>query len=255
MPAPEPLRGRTALVTGASRGLGAATAAELTAAGAGVFLAARDAAKLREEAQALNRRDRIAFPVVCDVTRLDDVRAAVRETLATRRTLDIVVNCAGVPGPLSPLAGVDPDRWRETVEINLIGAFHVARAALEVFHRQGHGILVNISTGAADTAAAGFSPYCAAKAGLAMLSRVLHAEEGDNGVRVFSLRPGRLDTDFHRQMMAEDSGIVATLPPAELLPPAVPARVIAYLCTDEAGDLAGRELSVHDERFADLIRD
>lgn len=173
-----PLAGRVALVTGGSRGLGAAAAESLAESGAEVVLAARSLSDLTRQASTLAAKGFTTRIAECDVTDLHHVQRAVDRALELSGRLDIVINCAGTPGPLSPIADVEPARWRETVDTNLIGAFYVAVCALKPFHSQGSGVLINISSGAASTAAHGFSAYCSAKAALAMLNKQRVARRG-----------------------------------------------------------------------------
>ena len=147
-------------------------------------------------------------------------------------------------------AGHIIEAWARNLEINLIGAAHMARAAIPHL-RQGGGVIVNISSGAAESALEGWSAYCAAKAGLAMLTQALHLEEAANGLRVYGFKPGTVDTQMQAKVRASGINPVSQMRPGDYLPAEVPAQVIAWLCSDAAADLAGRELSIRD---AELCR-
>jgi NAD(P)-dependent dehydrogenase (short-subunit alcohol dehydrogenase family) len=159
------------------------------------------------------------------------------------------VNNAGVIEPISTLETCEPDAWTQNIVVNLVGVFHCLRAILPHFRQSGGGIIINLSSGAAHRPLEGWSAYCAAKAGVAMLTRSVALEAGDCGVRVYGFQPGVVDTDM--QGLIRNSGLseVSKLPREQLADPSEPARVIAWLCTDEAADLAGKELSIGDQQL------
>lgn len=241
------LRAQTAIVTGASRGIGRATALELARCGANVVLVARRLDALEETAAEIRALGAQSWATACDVSSYAGVEQLVRGALERFPSLDILVNNAGIIEPISRLETVDPRDWTRAIEVNLIGTFHACRAVLPHFLDRGAGVIVNLSSGAAHQALEGWSAYCASKAGLAMLTKSLALEVGERGVRAYGFGPGVVDTDM--QGAIRDSGInpVSQLPRATLADPRHPARVIAWLCTSEASDLSGQELSIRDE--------
>jgi NAD(P)-dependent dehydrogenase (short-subunit alcohol dehydrogenase family) len=132
--------------------------------------------------------------------------------------------------------------------VNLVGVFHCCRAVLPCFGQTGGGI-INLSSGAVHRPLDGWIAYCAAKAGVAMLTRSVALEAGDCRVRVYGFQPGVVDTDM--QGLIRDSGLneVSRLPRERLADTSEFARVIAWLCTDEAADLAGKELSISNQQL------
>jgi NADP-dependent 3-hydroxy acid dehydrogenase YdfG len=155
------LTDKTALITGASRGIGEATARKLAACGANVVLAARSEKDIARIAGEIGPQ---AAAVVCDVANYADVAAAV--AFATRKFggLDILVNNAGLIDPIARLADSDPDAWGRVVDVNVKGVYHGIRAALPVMQARRGGVIVNISSGAASSPLEGWSHYCAASA-------------------------------------------------------------------------------------------
>lgn len=241
--------GRVALVTGASRGIGAAAAAALAGAGAAVMLLARDGELAAKVAESLVAQGGQAAGMACDVA---DYPAVERALTATRRRFgdpDILVNNAGVIEPIGKLWQTDPAAWALSLAINLTGAYHLIRAVLPGMLAAGRGTVVNVSSGAAQRPLEGWSAYCAGKAGLAMLTRSLLLETAGCNIRVFGLTPGTVDTDMQVAIRASGLNAVSQLPRASLAPAAVPAAAIAYLCTAEADDLLGQEVSLRDEAF------
>lgn len=235
MPA-HPLRGRTALVTGGNRGIGRACVAALQALGAEVTFTARSATSLAEAARALPG----ATGVICDVTD----RARLAGVMAPG--FDILVNNAATIAPIGRIADLDLDAVAASLDTNLVAAFAAIRLALPLMLARGRGTIVNLSSGAARRPCEGWAAYCTAKAGLAMLTRVLHLEYAGRGIRTFGLAPGVVDTGMQGQIRASGINPVSQLDRATLSPPEEPARLIAWLCTPAADALAGRELDIRD---------
>ncbi|MBV7482622.1 SDR family oxidoreductase [Bordetella sp. BOR01] len=237
---------RTAIVTGAARGIGAATAIALARRGIHPVLAVRDPAAaepVRAQIEALGATCTIE---PCDVTRDADVAALVAHTLQSRGRLDAVVNNAGMIGPIAHLAEGDADAWAANVATNLLGPYRLARAALPALQAQG-GTVLNVSTGAAHTPREGWSAYCSAKAALAMLSRCMAHEYGALGIAVYSFQPGVVDTDMQVQIRASGMNEISRIPREKLAAADHPARVMAWLVETRPEDLRGQELSIADE--------
>ncbi len=240
------LAGQTAIITGAGRGIGRAAALELARAGAAVVLTSRTAAELEETAAAVRAAGGQAVAIPADVSRYDQVEGVVRDALAHLGKVDILINNAGVIEPIAHLETADPQAWALSIQINLIGAFYGIRAVLPHFLERGGGVIVNVSSGAAHRPLVGWSAYCSGKAGLAMLTRAVHLEAGHRGVRVYGFQPGTVDTEMQVKIRASGVNEISRLPRESLADPAIPAKVIAWLCGEEAADLAGQELSIRD---------
>lgn len=237
------------LVTGASRGIGAAAAMALAAAGASVTLAARDANRLTEVARGIVAAGSRAEIAVCDVVNYAAVSGMVEEARRRLGPIDTVINNAGVIEPIGRLADADPAVWARSIEINLIGAYNVIHAVLPDMVAAGAGTIVNLSSGAATTPLEGWGAYCSSKAGLAMLTRMLALEAAPAGIRAFGFSPGTTDTDMHVLIRASGINRISQIPREALTPVALPARAIVYLCTSEADDLAGTEITLNSADF------
>lgn len=242
----ESLAGRVAIVTGAGRGIGRAAALELVRAGAAVVLAARRVEDCEAAAKEIRAAGGQALAVQTDVARWDQVERLVGRTLERFGQVDMLINNAGVIEPIGYLEQCDPGQWAHNVSINLVGAFYCARAVLPHFLERNQGVIVNISSGAAHRPREGWSAYCSAKAGLAMLTQALHLETGHRGVRVYGFQPGVVDTDMQVKIRASGINEISRLPRESLANPNDPARAIAWLCSAEARDLAGQELTIRD---------
>jgi NAD(P)-dependent dehydrogenase (short-subunit alcohol dehydrogenase family) len=182
------LRDRVALVTGAARGIGRSLALALADAGADVALGLRDAtdaADLAAEIEALGRR---ALRLQMDVTRLDEVRAAVEQAIAVFGRIDVLVNNAGL-GPENPAEDVTEADFDLTCAVNLKGTFFVSQAVGRTMIERGGGRIVNLGSQAGAVALPGESVYCLTKAAIHHLTRCLAIEWGVHGVTVNAVAP------------------------------------------------------------------
>ena len=177
----------------------------------------------------------------------------VGETERQFGAVDILINNAGVIEPIAALAEGDPAAWARNIGINLAGAYHAIRAILPGMLRAGGGTIVNLSSGAAHRPLEGWSAYCAAKAGLAMLTEALAVETAGSGIRVFGFAPGVIDTDMQVSIRASGVNRISRIPRSDLASVEHPAAAIRYLCTAAANDLAGREVSLGDPEFRQRI--
>jgi 3-oxoacyl-[acyl-carrier protein] reductase len=190
-----PLAGRTALITGASRGIGLAIAEKLGAMGARLSLCARHEEPLNTAAAQLRRAGVEVVTVRADVTREADVSAAVARTNATLGEIDILVNNAGI-GLFRSAHEVSEAEWDAVLDTNLKGVFLASRAVAPQMIRRRRGDIVNISSLAGKNAFAGGGVYCASKWGLLGLTYCMAEDLRGHGIRVFSICPGSVATEF-----------------------------------------------------------
>ena len=247
---------RVVIVTGASRGLGAATARWLARAGAAVTLVSRSETALKQVAKEIRKLGSSALVFKADTSDPDACQKAVAKTLERFERLDALVNNAGVVEPIAPLAQTDPGRWQYNIAVNLLGPFYLTRAALSNLRKQS-GRIINVSSGAATTVIENVSAYCAAKAALNHFTRVLAAEE--SGLTVLTVRPGVVDTQMQEIIRREGPNFMSAEQYAyyrglkergELEPPEVPARSIAWLALYAPPELSGEFLNYDDPQIA-----
>ncbi|MBV9981852.1 SDR family NAD(P)-dependent oxidoreductase, partial [Bradyrhizobium sp.] len=210
------LFGQIAIVTGGSRGVGAATASALASAGASLMLVARDGATASRVAGAIANKGAKAYGVACDVTDYASVEAMSNETNRRLGYPNIVVNNAGIIEPIAFLAESDPAAWRRNIEVNLIGAYNVLRATVPHMIERRGGTVVNVSSSAAHSPLDGWSAYCCAKSGLSMLTKAVMLETAAFGIRVFGFSPGMIDTDMQVQIRASGVNSQSQIPRANL---------------------------------------
>jgi NADP-dependent 3-hydroxy acid dehydrogenase YdfG len=179
------------LVTGASSGIGAATARAAASAGARVVLAARREDRIRQLADELGH----AVPVRCDVTDADEVAAAVDAATTAFGRIDVLVNNAG-QGLHEPIEEIDPDDFRAILDLNLVAPLITMQAVIPIMRRQGAGSIVNVSSGITFSDLPGSAAYAGSKAGLSKLSAVARAELASSGIAVSTMYPFITATEF-----------------------------------------------------------
>ncbi len=250
-----PLEGQIAIVTGGSRGLGRAVAEVMAAAGASVVVASRNAPELDEVVRDIRRAGGKALAYAADVADERQVQELVLSTERWVGAATILVNNAGVVEPMAPLARTDATTWLRHIAVNVGGVYLCARSVLPGMLERGYGRIVNVSSGAARRASAGWTAYCASKAAVEQLTRALALEVEDTGVTACAFSPGHIDTAMQeriRRSTSEDFPRVEEYRELEhqdkLRDPHEPARVLAYLASPQA-DRNGQVLDVSDEEL------
>jgi len=234
---------KTALITGASQGIGAATAKHLASLGANVVLTARNKTALEALAAEIGPR---ALVLQCDVSDNAQVKKAVQDAVDHFGRLDILVNNAGTIEPIARIEDSNPDEWGKVVDVNLKGVYYCLHAAFPHLRENG-GTVINISSGAATSALEGWSHYCATKAAVLALTRCVHKEWNDLGINVVGLSPGTVATDM--QITIKDSGInpVSKMDWSSHIPADWVAKTIAWLTTEAARKYDGEDFSLKNE--------
>lgn len=194
------LSGRTALVTGGGSGLGATLVGALAEAGAQVVAVGRSPEPLARVAESVAESvgESVGGGAVrterCDVADPESVDALAARLYADGTGVDVLVNNAGVPGPVAPLTEIEPAEWDEVFAVNVRGVYLMSRAFLPAMAGRGDGDILNIASVSGKRPLARRTPYCASKAALLGLTSALAAEAGPQGVRVNSLSPGPVDS-------------------------------------------------------------
>lgn len=233
--------------------MGRATALALAERGARVVVAARTISEVEETAYAVRQQYGVgrSLAIRADATNENDVREAF--SLIRRRWggVDILVNNAGGMGATRSLMSLSLQEWQQTLDLNLTSAFLCTREALQDMSRARWGRIINISSESAEAVVPGIAPYSVAKAGVEHLTRLTAAEASAIGVAAVAFRPGVVDTRMQEELRQRGSD---SIPPelraafaaykhkGMLVPPELPARMIAYLCTTLPSAINGRVL-------------
>lgn len=258
MSAYEGTAARVAMVTGGGRGIGRATAerlamkdvAGLASEGVRVAVVDRDAGLCEETAQAIRQAGGEALAIACDVTRAEQVDAAVDQIVATYGRLDILVNNAGVLRD-NLLFKMTEDDWDTVMNVHLKGHFLCTRAAQRVMVAAGSGKIVNVSSTSA-LGNRGQANYSAAKAGIQGFTKTLAIELGPFGINVNAVAPGFIDTDMTKATAARmgvtpadfAEAVAKQVPLRRIGQPADVANVIAFLVSDAASYVSGQVIYV-----------
>jgi NAD(P)-dependent dehydrogenase (short-subunit alcohol dehydrogenase family) len=251
------LKGQVALVTGGGRGIGRAIAKKFAEAGAAVVVSARSEKEVAEVAREIGDAAGQAAFVVADVSREADCEKIVNEARKAFGAIHILVNNAGLLGPVQPIEELSPAAWDEVIAVNLRGPFLLARLVLPEMYQRRSGCILNIVSVAAKGAFPLNGPYAASKAGLVGLTRTLAAEGARKGVRVNALGPGPVDETQMFQELGEglatrfqaDSGAVSKQLFQGILQgrPQTTDEIAAaalFLVSDQSSAITGQTLNV-----------
>ena len=238
---------KTAIITGASRGIGAATARHFAELGANVVLLARSTGQIQTIAEEITAAGGSALALACDMARWDQVRDAFARAEAQFGPVDILINNAGLIDPIARLGDSDPEGWNQVIDVNVKGVYHGLRAVLPDMEKRGAGTIINISSGAATGVLEGWTHYCSSKAAVLSLTRGADLEYRDKGLRIMGLSPGTVATDMQVQIKASGLNPVSQLDPSVHIPAEWVAHGLAYLCGPGGDDFLGTDFSLKTE--------
>ena len=240
-----PMSGRVALVAGASKGIGAATAEAFAAAGAAVVLAARDTTALKDVADRIEARGGRALAVGTDVTDVGSMRHLVGQALSAFGRLDAAFNNASA-GPMpAPLADIDPDEFDLGIATNIRGTFLGMKFQIPAMLASGGGAIVNMASIAGLNGTANLAAYVAGKAGIIGLTKVAALDYADQGIRVNVVAPGPILT-YHLEAAGPQAqrGAAMSTPMRRIGTTAEVARTVLWLCSEESSFITGTVLPI-----------
>jgi NAD(P)-dependent dehydrogenase (short-subunit alcohol dehydrogenase family) len=246
------MTGKVALVTGASRGIGAAVARAFRSAGARVAIVARDAEALDRLADELGGSDGHALAIPADVSDPEAVAQMVERVIAQLGRLDFACNnAAGGGHPPTPLADVPIEAFDSGLAVNLRGVFLSMREEIPAIVRSGGGAIVNMSSTAGLQAVGGLASYVAAKHGVEGITRVAALDYAGLGVRVNAVAPGPILTDnLTRAGAAAQQAAATAMPLQRVGQPEEVAAAVVWLCSEAAGFITGTTLTIDGGKLA-----
>ena len=237
------LHNRTAIVTGAARGLGHAIASRLRQCGASIAAWDLNGAGL-DDAVACLRRDVASAGEItgihADIADADSVATAMEATLKAFTGVDVLINNAGISGPNHPLWEYPPDDWQRVIDVNLVGSFLVSRAVVPTMIARGYGRIVNIASVAGKDGNPNASAYSASKAGLINMTKALGKELAGTGVLVNCVTPAAVRTPLFEQMSDEHVAyMLSKIPLQRFGEPEEIAALVAWLASEECSFSTG----------------
>ena len=231
------LEGRTAVVTGAARGIGLAVAIRLHAEGTAVALADLNGDETRSQAATFGARSMALTVDVTDAASVERMAAAVVERWGR---IDILVNCAGVLGPTAPVESYPLDAWRQVLSTNLDGVFLSCRAVLPHMLTRGWGRIVNLASIAGKEGNPNASAYAASKGGVIAFTKALAKEVATRGILANCVAPALIDTEMTRDLPPEMRDYVTSrIPMGRAGTAAEVAALVAWLCSEECSFSTG----------------
>jgi NAD(P)-dependent dehydrogenase (short-subunit alcohol dehydrogenase family) len=241
------LDGRSALVTGASRGIGRAIAVLLAEQGADVAIVSRTQSTLAEVVEQVSSLGRRCIPIAIDVTAADAAERIVDETVSALGGIDVLVNNAGGNSFMSPLQTMRLSGWDKGINLNLTSAVRLIQAALPALIASDHGSIINVSSIAGLRGSPYMAHYGAAKAALISLTQSLAVELAGDGVRVNALVPGWIDTDLTDFLRADDGlekSVIGRVPMGRWGRPEEIAQAALFLASEASSYMTGQTLVV-----------
>jgi NAD(P)-dependent dehydrogenase (short-subunit alcohol dehydrogenase family) len=252
-PAMNSLDGQVAIVTGGGRGIGKGIATGLAKAGCSVALVARSGDQLAETVRQIRQLGYRAISVAADVSDPGAVEQMVREVEASLGSVDLLVNNAGLAGPIGPTWEIDPDDWWRCLEVNLRGPMLCSRAVLRGMIARGGGRIVNVASGAGTFAIPYLGAYVTSKTALIRFTEILALEAGAHSINVFAIEPGTVRTNMADYALESEEGkrwlpwFGEILERGEDVSPIHAADLVVLLASGRADALSGRFVTIKDD--------
>lgn len=247
------LLNKTAIITGGSRGIGFVIAQELISEGARVVICSRTKRELKKALSFLNKNNKTAFGITCDVSKFTDCKKLIKFAKKKFKKIDILINNAGIYGPIGPFEKTDLKDWRKAIDINLMGMVYCSNLVIPEMIKIGKGKIINLCGAGvgSNKTMPNFTPYFTSKFAVAGFSEVLADEFKEKNIQVNSISPGAVNTFLNEYLIKQDPEKSGREIYEQALKqkkeggtsPQITARLVAYLASDETNHISGKLLS------------
>ncbi len=256
------LKGRTAIITGASRGLGYKIAERFLEEGASLIVCARNMRELEKNISVFQDKEKYVgkvIPIQADVAKQEDAAQVCSTCMRHFGKIDILVNNAGIHGAKGAIDTVDMDEWKKAVEVNLYGTVHMIRYAIPHMKKQTYGKIINLSGGGAASPRPYFSAYAASKAAVVRITENFAQEYKEDGIDINAVAPGAMNTQLLTDILSVDETVIGKeyVKAVQQLQTGgtdlqVPADLCVYLASDKSDGITGRLISAVWDSWMDL---
>lgn len=247
------LTDKSAIVTGGSRGIGFSISQQLVAEGAKVVICSRTKSELKQALNLLNNNDTVAFGIVCDISKLNECKKLIKFSQKKIGKINILINNAGIYGPIGPLEKIDLKLWRKALEINLIGMVYLTSLIIPIMKKASGGKIVNLSGGGVGGSSIKprISAYFTSKIAVAGFSEMIAEELKDYNIQVNAISPGAVNTYLNEYLLKMGPKKAGKEFYAQSLkqkkeggtPPELAAQLVVFLASSESNHISGRLLS------------
>jgi len=247
----EHIKNKTLIITGASQGIGEATARLFAKLGANVALIARSKEKIEKISTDINSNGGKSIAINCDVSKPDEVENAIKVTLKSYRSINILIGNAGVIDPIQNIADMDVSDFDKVIDVNIKGVWYGIKAVLP--HMKNGGTIITIGSGAASNALEGWSHYCTSKAAVHHLNSCLDLEMRKDLIRALILSPGTVATEMQKIIKKSGVNPVSEMNWSDHISPDWVAKCLVWMCSNQADDYLGKVVSLREEKIRQKI--
>ncbi len=247
----EHIKNKTLIITGASQGIGEATARLFAKLGANVALIARSKEKIEKISDDINSNGGKSIAIQCDVSSQAEVENAIKLTLKSYRSVNILIGNAGIINPIQNITDMDVSDFDKVIDVNIKGVWYGIKAVLP--HMKNGGTIITIGSGAASNALEGWSHYCTSKAAVHHLNSCLDLEMRKDLIRALVLSPGTVATEMQKIIKKSGVNPVSKMNWSDHISPDWVAKCLVWMCSDQADEYLGKVVSLREETIRQKI--